>query len=104
MSQGFLPYSWLRATILDLYARPPVVVPSSQLENHLATTIFRSYELFLRRIDQLTALNALFANESITPIPNRKAVAIEFQDVLEQILVDFQQTLLILPNETVGPG
>lgn len=104
MNTQLMTYSQLRAALLDRYQRPPTSVPESQVENHLAEIVFGPLEMLLQRVNRLEQITDRLVTDSALPAADRSQLVSEFQDTLEQILVDYQETLLQVPSETVEPA
>lgn len=101
MNDALMTYSQLRGALLERYGRAPCNIPRSQLENHLAENIFGPLEVLLHRIKRLEQVTDRLVTDAAVADSDRLQLVTEFQDMLDQILVDFQKTLLNVPNETV---
>lgn len=98
-----MTYGQLRTAILERYKRPPIRVKQVQLEDYLADTVFRPMEVLLQRISRMERIiDDLVVVPEISSTQRTELVT-EFQDVLEQIILDYQETLLHVPSETVEP-
>jgi len=96
-----MTYSKLRAALLERYRRTPINIPHSQLENHLAENIFGPLEVLLHRVHRLEKITDRLVIDTVISEADRSQLVTEFQDLIDQILVDFQLTILDVPNETI---
>ena len=103
MNDVLMTYSQLRGVLLERYRRAPVTIPHSQLEDHLAEAVFGPLEILLQRINRMEQITDRLVADTVISEPDRSQMVTEFHNMLDQILEDFQTSLLKVPNESIEP-
>ena len=101
MTTPLMTYGQFRAALLEKYQRPPARVPADCLEGHLANRVFRPLENLLLRVGRLEQITDRLVTDAALSAVDRSQLVREFQDTLELIVSDYQDTLLNVPTETV---
>jgi hypothetical protein len=101
VKESLATYSQLRAALLEHYEHPPPHILKSNLEDHLEDRVFRPLQLLISRIDRLDQIATRIVTDGALADGDKRQLVGEFQETLEQILVDYQQTLLSVPTEKI---